>query len=183
MNKKALFLTWTGYSDEELIYAYYRLKEDDFDIKILSNVVSAKDNPKPLKGVNGCSFHSDESVKNVYEYHDCGFLVLPGGVKGMEKLRQEKQVIDFITEWDKQGKTIASICHGSQLLISAKILKGRRCSGYYSIADDITNAGGVYVDEPVVVDGNLITTAHYKDQGKWMRAALDVYYCKSIYNT
>ena len=53
-------------------------------------------------------------------------------------------------------------------------MKGRKISGYYSIKDDINNAGAVYTDEPAVVDGNIVTTAHYKDLGIWMKTALDL---------
>jgi protease I len=72
-------------------------------------------------------------------------------------------------------KIIGSICSAAQLLISAKIVKNRKVSGYYSMIDDIENAGAKYLDLPAVIDDNLVTTAHYKDMGPWMRAVLDVY--------
>jgi protease I len=95
--------------------------------------------------------------------------VLPGGVKAMEKVRQEKKIINFITEFNKEKKIIACICSGAQLLISAKVVKGRKIAGYYSMEDDLVNAGAIYTDKPAVVDDNIITTAHYKDMGPWMR--------------
>ena len=69
-------------------------------------------------------------------------LIIPGGVKSLEKLRQEQQVLDFISDWNDRDKTIACICHGGQMLISAKITEGRDVSGYYSIKDDLINSGG-----------------------------------------
>ena len=102
-------------------------------------------------------------------------MVVPGGVKALEKLRQEDSVLRFINEWNEQKKVIASTCHGAQLLISSKIVNGRKVSGYYSIKDDINNAGATYVDEPAVVDGNLVSSPHYKWMGEWMRSAIDVY--------
>ena len=75
-----------------------------------------------------------------------------------------------------QKKIIACICSATQLLISAKVVKGRKISGYYSMIDDIINAGAIYEDKPAVVDENIITTAHYKDKGSWMAAALKVFY-------
>ena len=60
-------------------------------------------------------------------------------------------------------------------MISSKIVNGRNVSGYYSIKDDINNAGATYVDEPAVVDGNLVSSPHYKWMGEWMRSAIDVY--------
>ena len=70
--------------------------------------------------------------------------------------------------FNKKKKIIACICSGAQLLISAKIVLGRKIAGYYSMKDDIINAGAKYTDRPAVVDQNLITTAHYKDMGPWM---------------
>ncbi len=58
------------------------------------------------------------------------------------------------------------------MLISAKIVKGKKISGYYSIKDDIENAGAIYVDAPAVVDGNIVTSPHYKHMGDWMRETL-----------
>ena len=93
----------------------------------------------------------------------------------MEKIRQEKKLINFISEFHKAGKVIACICSGAQLLISAKIVKGNKIAGYYSMKDDIINAGGIYIDEPAVVDNKIITTAHYKDMGPWMEAVLNCF--------
>ena len=66
---------------------------------------------------------------------------------------------------------IACICSGAQLLISAKVVNNRKIAGYYSMSDDLINAGAIYTDEPVVID-NIITTAHYKDMGPWMREVI-----------
>jgi len=101
-------------------------------------------------------------------------LVIPGGVKALEKLRQEKHVIAFVAAWNKTGKVIASTCHGAQLLISAKIVSGRKLSGYYSIEDDIANAGATYVNKPFVIDGNMVSSPHYQWMGEWMKAAIDL---------
>ena len=91
----------------------------------------------------------------------------------MEKVRQDKKIINFISEFDKQKKIIACICSGAQLLISAKVVKGRKIAGYYSMEDDLVNAGAIYTDLPAVVDKNIVTTAHYKDMGPWMKAAIE----------
>ena len=80
--------------------------------------------------------------------------------------------IDFISEFNKKKKIIASICSAAQLLISAKVVKGRKIAGYYSMKDDLINAGSIYTDLPAVIDENIITTAHYKDMGPWMKAVI-----------
>ena len=73
----------------------------------------------------------------------------------------------------EENKIIACICSGAQLLISAKVVKGRKISGYYSMEDDLTNAGAIYTDLPAVIDNNIMTTAHYKDMAPWMRAVIE----------
>ena len=92
----------------------------------------------------------------------------------MEYMRQDKDILRFISDFNDSGKVIASICHAAQLLISAKVVDGRKISGYYSIKDDINNAGAIYTDEPAVVDENIVSTAHYKDLGPWMKATLNL---------
>src|SRR6185295_1474690 len=79
----------------------------------------------------------------------CGpwdILLLPGGVKSIEKVRLDRNVIDTIQSHFYGGKIVGSICHGAQLLIEANLAFGHRISGYKSIATDIKNAGGTYVD-------------------------------------
>ena len=130
----------------------------------------------PVKGFLGTTLPPNKDQKiidikkaNVEDYE---MLVLPGGVKAMEKVRQNKDIINFISMFDNKEKVIACICSGAQLLISAKVVKGRNISGYYSMKDDLINAGANYKDEPAVIDKNIVTTAHYKDMGPWMEAAL-----------
>ena len=79
-------------------------------------------------------------------------------------------------KFNEEKKIIACICSGAQLLISAKVVKGRKIAGYYSMEDDLTNAGAIYTDLPAVIDHNIVTTAHYKDLGPWMRSVLKIFY-------
>ena len=90
-------------------------------------------------------------------------------------LFSKKRFIKFISDFYKADKVIACICSGVQLLISAKIVKGKKIAGYYSLEDDIVNAGAIYTDKPAVVDGKIVTTAHYKDMGPWMKAVLSFF--------
>jgi protease I len=172
---RALIITWENFQDQELVYPFYRLKEETDKVVVMSNVIGK------FFGIMGSNMTSHalvnelnhkDVVDNCLEEFD--ILILPGGVKALEKLRQEKQVISFISEWNKRGKVIASTCHGAQLLISAKIVKGREISGYYSLEDDINNAGAKYVNAPVVVDGNIVSSPHYDHMGIWMKTAIDM---------
>ena len=96
----------------------------------------------------------------------------------MEKVRQNKNIIKFINNFYNQEKIIGCICSGAQLLISAKIIKDKKIAAYYSMQDDITNAGAIYTDLPAVIDSGIVTTAHYKDLGPWMKAVINEYYKK-----
>lgn len=177
MKKKALILTYTGFQDHELVYPYYRLLGAGFEV---DTVADKKDSQGRIYGIFGlnmpCQVLLDDFVKNIDHYHEnYDMLVLPGGVKSLEKLRQVQPVLDFITAWDSAGKCIVSTCHGAQLLISARVVKGRKISGYYSLKDDINNAGAEYINEPFVIDKNIITSPHYDHMGAWMENALDLY--------
>jgi protease I len=174
--KKAIILSGNLVQDQEFIYPYYRLLEEEFDVDVCLN------EKRFVKGILGSDIPPNKNQKLVniedIEPKNYNFLVLPGGVKAMEKVRQNKNIINFITKFNEQKKIIACICSGAQLLISAKVVKGRKISGYYSMMDDIVNAGAVYEDRPAVIDENIITTAHYKDMGPWMAAALKTFYKK-----
>ena len=169
--KKAIIISGNLAQDHEFIYPYYRLLEDNFDIDVVML------EGKPGLGILGTALppNKAQKVKGIKDVKvkDNNLLVLPGGVKAMEKVRQDMNIINFITEFDKQKKVIACICSGAQLLISAKVVKGRKIAGYYSMKDDLINAGANYTDLPAVVDKNIITTAHYKDMGPWMKATLE----------
>ena len=156
--------------DHEFIYPYYRLLEEGIDVDVCMLEGT------PVKGFLGTTLppNKDQIVKTIDQinFKDYKVLVLPGGVKAMEKVRQEKTIIDFISNFNNENKVIACICSGAQLLISAKVVKNRNIAGYYSMKDDLINAGANYTDKPAVVDRNIITTAHYKDMGPWMREVI-----------
>ena len=164
-SKKAVIITGKLVQDHEYIYPYYRLKEAGFDLDVAT--------------VDGLETHGQLGAKVLttkrvgdLKVADYRVLILPGGAKCMEYLRQDSVTIQFIKYFHDAGGVVGSICHAAQLLISARVVKDRRISGYYSLRDDIQNAGAVYIDEPAVVDRNIVTTAHYKDLGAWMAAIL-----------
>lgn len=165
MTKKALILTGKLVQDHEYIYPYYRVQEDGYEVDV------AVPGKEQVQGQLGVKVLTTKDVTDV-RVEDYELLILPGGAKCMEYIRQDERILKIIADFNAAGKVIASICHAAQLLISAKIVKGRKVSGYYSIKDDITNAGAIYVDAPAVVDGNLVSTAHYKHLGPWMKEAL-----------
>ena len=175
--KKALIITFSKFQDHEVIYPYYRVTEDGFDVDIMADATGR------VHGILGTYMECTRTVEELKNsdtfnvvLNEYDLLIIPGGVKSLEKLRQEEQVLSFIKEWNDRGKMIACICHGAQLLISAGLTSGKDISGYYSIKDDITNSGANFVDAPVVDAGNIITSPHYKWMGPWTKACLDRYY-------
>jgi len=172
--QRALIITFSKFQDHEVIYPYYRLLEENFEVDIMADKLGR------IHGILGTYMECTKTVDELHENKDYFFenydmIVIPGGVKALEKLRQEKQVLSFIKEWDEQERIIACICHGAQMLISAKITEGRKISGYYSITDDIINSGAEYVDAPAVVSKNIVTCPHYKWMGQWMKSAFALY--------
>ena len=169
---KSIILTHSGYQDQEIIYPYYRLREEG-EVKIV-----AEDAGK-ISGilVTGILAHmSTKELRLDYQwFRDFDLLVLPGGVKAMEKLRQDETATAFVTYWNGLGKPIASMCSGAQMLISARVpLKGHRLAAYPAMAVDVENAGAVFVNEPVVVDGNIVSSPHYNHLAEWMCTAIEL---------
>ena len=101
---------------------------------------------------------------------DYDAVFIPGGAWNPDNLRNDKDVLKFIQDFNKSGKLIAAICHAPVVLASADILKGRKLTGYWNIQVDLKNAGGTIIEAPVVTDGNLITSRHPIDVADFSRA-------------
>ena len=162
MNRKALIITGRLVLDHEYVYPYYRLQEEGYEVDV---AVRGKET---VFGSIGVRIEPNKDIPEL-QIDDYEVLVLPGGAKSMEYMRQDQEILNFIEKFHRSGKVIGSICHAGQLLISAKLVKGRRVSGYYSIKDDINNAGGTYVDAPYVTDARIVSCPHYKYLGQWMK--------------
>jgi protease I len=102
---------------------------------------------------------------------DFDALVIPGGY-APDKMRMRHAMVDLARDAMAAGKPVAAICHGPQVLISANALRGRTLTCWPSIAVDVKNAGGLYVDRPVVEDGNLITSRKPDDLPQFTHAIL-----------
>lgn len=171
---KTLILTGKLVTYSEYVYPLYRMQEEGYECDI-----AVRDKATvfgELKGQAGLveagPIVPTRDIPKVEEAGNYQLLILPGGAKAMEYLRQDKGVIDFIAAFHKNGGVIASICHAAQLLISAKLVRGRHISGYYSIKDDIENAGGTFVDAPSVISDRIVSSPHYKHTGVWMFSVL-----------
>lgn len=158
---RALIFAEQGIEDLEFFYPYYRFLEAGIAVDVAG--------PKPgtVTGKHGYAVNVTLEMDRVNP-DDYDILHLPGG-KAPEILRLEPAVIERVHQFVSNGKIICSICHGPQILISANVLAGKRMTCVKSIRDDIIAAGADYVDEPVVVDGPLITSRIPDDLPDLMR--------------
>jgi protease I len=102
---------------------------------------------------------------------DYDALLIPGG-QSPDHLRADPEPVAFVKEFVESGKPVFFICHGGQLLITADVLKGRKVTGWRSIARDLINAGADYRDEEVVVDGNFVSSRQPSDLDAFIRESL-----------
>lgn len=121
-----------------------------------------------VDGKKGGSLEVDATFSDVTP-DEFDMLVIPGG-GAPENLRIVDAAVDFTRRFVESGKPVGAICHGPQLLISAKVLDGRTLTSVNKIRDDLTNAGANYVDEALVIDDNLITSRVPGDLPKFNEA-------------
>lgn len=110
------------------------------------------------------------SKANVDDY---AALVLPGGVANPDALRLDEDAVTFVKNFVASGKPVAAICHAPWVLVEADVVRGKRLASFPSVQTDVRNAGGEWVDETVVVDGNLITSRNPDDLPAFNKAILD----------
>ena len=107
------------------------------------------------------------------KFDDYDALVLPGGVLNPDKLRTNKECVDFAREFLEAGKPLAAICHGPQLLIETGLLDGREMTSYHAVKTDIENAGANWHDREVVVDNGLVTSRSPEDLDAFNRKMIE----------
>lgn len=163
---RTVIITGPGFQDEEVVYPYYRLLEAECAVDI-----ATKDGAV-VHGKYGVPARATMRTADL-SGRDFDLVVLPGGFEAPDRVRLDRDVLEFVRRMDAAGRLIAAICHGPWILISAGILRGRRITAYQSIADDVRNAGAEYVEASVVVDGNLVSSPHYRDNGIFMRTTLE----------
>ena len=126
---------------------------------------------KVVKGKSeGTEITIDKAVADV-SVDDFDALLIPGGYSP-DKLRIDEKAVSFTADFVNSNKPVFAICHAGQLLITAKVLKGRTFTGYTSIVQDIKNAGADYVDREVVVDGNLVSSRTPDDIPAFIKESL-----------
>ncbi len=163
---KALIISADNFEDSELLVPYYRLKEEGVQVDI-SSLKKGK-----IKGKHGYEVDVNKLFEEVNP-DDYDILILPGG-KAPATIRKEKKALEIARLFFEKEKPVAAICHGPQILISAGLLKDKHVTCYKSVAVEIKNAGAVYDDKEVVVDGKLVTSRQPSDLPAFMRETLKV---------
>jgi protease I len=164
-NKTVLAFLDDVYEDLELWYPKLRLEEAGYTLKCAAPEI------KIYSGKHGYPAQSDLLLSDACSEDFCGLLV-PGGFMP-DKLRRDTKVLALTREFFEAGKLVAFICHGGWIPISAKILQSKRVTGSRGIKDDLENAGGIWIDEPVVVDGNLISSRTPRDLAPFAAAMVN----------
>jgi protease I len=149
--KRIAVLAADLYEDLEVWYPLLRFREDGAE-----TVAVGAEAGKTYSSKHGYRVVADQSIAQV-SAQDFDAVVIPGGW-APDTLRQDPRMVNFVREMNKAGKIVAAICHAGWLLCSADIVRGRRATCFKAIKDDMIHAGAQYVDEEVVMDGNLITS-------------------------
>ena len=163
--KKIAILIEDLFDDKELIYPYYRMQEEGFQV----DLIGAEKNFS-YKSKFGMPLKSDLASRDI-SAKDYDAVIIPGGFSP-DYMRRTQATVDFVKDMNALKKPVAAICHGPWLMISSCDLKGRKLTGFHSVRIDIENAGATYLDQEVVVDGNLITSRTPKDLPAFTKAII-----------
>src|SRR3954454_3035107 len=150
--KRVALLVEEEFEDRELTGPLEALRAAGATVTIIGPTAGAQ-----FSGKRGEATVTSDVAAGAARMKDFDALVIPGGY-APDKMRMRHAMVDLTRDAMEAGKPVAAICHGAQLLISANALRGRTLTCWPSIAIDVKNAGGLYVDKPVVEDGNLITS-------------------------
>jgi len=155
--KRIAILATDGFEESELTVPRGALTDAGAEVVVVS--------PKPgqIQGMRHRDRGNQVSVSAVLEEAEASedsfaALVLPGGVANPDELRTDPGAVSFVKSFFDHGKPVGAICHGPWLLVEADVARGRHVTSWPSLQTDLRNAGANWVDEEVVVDGNLVTS-------------------------
>ncbi|MCX6065060.1 MAG: type 1 glutamine amidotransferase [Chloroflexi bacterium] len=163
--RRAVIVVAQGVEDAEFVYPYYRLQEAEFVVDV------ATKNKINLAAKHGLPISANVDAEHINEI-DYDMLIIPGGYESPDRVRQIPNVLNMVRDFNRKGKIISSICHGPWVLISAGIVRGRNMTCYVGCKDDLINAGASYFDAPVVVDQNIVTSPHFRNNPSWMKETI-----------
>ena len=161
---KALIISAENFEDTELLVPFYRLREEGIDVDIASMKKGM------IKGKHGYEVEANRALSDI-KPEDYDILILPGG-KAPGAIRKDDSALGIAKHFFQHNKPVSAICHGPQTLISAGLLKGRRATSYKSVAQEMKDAGVLYEDKEVIVDGNLVTSRQPSDLPAFVRETM-----------
>jgi len=161
---KVAVLVEDHYQVLEVWYPYLRLREEGIETVFVGT------GKGKYQSKEGYPVEEEVPISNA-DASDFDGVIIPGGY-APDILRRHKKITDFVKAMFDEGKLVASICHGGWVLVSAGVLKGRKATSFSAIKDDVANAGAQFLDEEVVVDGNLITSRNPYDLPAFSRESI-----------
>jgi protease I len=169
MTFSAVIITGPGFQDHDVVYTYYRLLEEGWNVDVATKDGSG------VTGKYGVPLPMDKTATPLvsFDWLDVAqydAVILTGGHEAPDRVRQDRRVLDFVAGMDRAGKVVAGLCHGPWIMISAGVLKGRQACAYIGLRDDVINAGATVHEKDVVVDENIITCSYYGYVGRFMQA-------------
>ena len=165
-DKRVVILVEDMFNDLEFWYPFYRLKEAGVDV-----VVAGSGSSEKYKGKSGTEVKADTEA-GMLKAPDFDGMIIPGGY-APDIMRRYPEMVNLVKGMHESGKVVAAICHAGWMLASAEVVKGRTLTSFFAIKDDLVHAGADWVDETVVVDGNLITSRTPDDLPAFMMAIID----------
>lgn len=153
--RKVAFLAADGVQEEELVQPWEAVRSAGATPELVS--IAPGEIIATVHGKEGRRFRVDRLAAEV-SVRDYDALVIPGGLKSPDLLRQDPAAVEFVRGFMAHDKPVAAICHGPWLLVEADAVRGRTVTSYPSLRTDICNAGGEWVDRDVAVDQRLITS-------------------------
>ncbi len=165
--RKIIILVETFYNEFEFWYPYYRLKEAGAQVTVVGS-----GSAEVYKSKAGIPVTVDTTADKI-AIADYDGVVIPGGY-APDHMRRYPAMVGLVRDIAEAGKLVAAICHAGWMLVSADIIRGRTVTSYFSIKDDLVNAGGNWVDKEAVVDGSLVTSRTPDDLPAFMRAVIGV---------
>jgi protease I len=165
--RRAAVMVGPLFEDVEAVYPYYRLQEAGATVGLVGIEAG-----ETVTGKKGIELTTDHAAGDLVP-DDLDLLVIAGGY-GPDKLRTDEGVKALVRGMHEQDKPVAFICHAGWVPVSAGIVAGRRVTSVPAIADDLRNAGAVWEDSEVVVDGNLVSSRRPPDLPAFMRTLIAV---------
>lgn len=166
-NKKVIALVDHDFEDLEHWYPVYRLQEEGAEVKL-----AGPESGKTYYGKHGVPATTDAAFPDI-DSNNYDAILVPGGW-APDKLRRYSEVLTLVQEMNEAKKPIGQICHAGWVLISAGILEGKKVTSTPGIKDDMTNAGATWIDEPVVIDGHLVSSRRPPDLPNYAKTFADV---------